>query len=86
MTKVIIDEKYHIDSHDKGHTLYSKLKSLDKKGNPQYKAEGYYRTIEQALEHTAKLKVLSNHSELKIGEYLKELKQAVNELTKAVQE
>lgn len=86
MTKVIIDEKYHIESHDKGHTLYSKLKSLDKEGRPQYKVEGYYRTLEKALEHTAKLKVLSSHSELEIGKYLRELKQAVNELTKVVQE
>ena len=86
MTKVIIDEKYHIDSHEKGHTLYYKLNTFDKKGNPQYKAEGYYRTLENALEHTAKLKVLSKHSELEIGEYLRELKQAVNELIKAVQE
>ena len=85
MTKVIIDEKYHIDSHYKGHTLYSKLNTLDKKGKPQYRAEGYYRTLEQALKHTAKLKVLSSHSEMEIGEYLKELKQAVNELTEAVQ-
>ena len=86
MTKVIIDEKYHIDSHDKGHTLYYKLNTLDKKGNPQYRAEGYYRTLEKALEHTAKLKVLSKHSELEIGEYLRELKQAVNELIEVVQE
>ena len=86
MTKVIIDEKYHIDSHDKGHTLYYKLNTFDKKGNPQYRAEGYYRTIEKALEHTAKLKVLSKHSELEIGEYLRELKQAINELTRLVQE
>ena len=86
MTKVIIDDKFHIDSHDKGHTLHSKLNTLDKEGKPQYKVEGYYRTLEKALEHTAKLKVLSNHSELGIGEYLRELKQAVNELTKAVQE
>ena len=43
-------------------------------------APGYPRNC------TAKLKVLSSHSELEIGEYLRELKQTVNELTKAVHE
>lgn len=85
MTKVIIDDKYHLDISDKGHTLYSKLKTLDKKGNPQYKPEGYFNKLEQSLAHTAKLKVLSRHSELTIDKYLRELKQAVNELNEAVQ-
>ena len=84
--KIIIDEKYLIvvDKHD--HTLMERTGNFDKEGKEVFKTHGYYSNVERALQSLAKIRVVSENSELSLNSYIKELERITQEIIETVKE
>lgn len=74
--KIIIDDEWFLDDDGYGYQLTKWTGKKDKNGNPIYDFRNYPATLEGAIRHYARMKVVSSEEKATLREYVERTEEA----------